>query len=42
MIEDQGYLCVQIMMPVSDKEALGDHEGILEFKVGPHSSGPGV
>lgn len=33
MVEDTGYLSVQVMMPVSDKEALGEHEGILEFKV---------
>jgi cell cycle checkpoint protein len=34
MVESSGFLCVQIMMPVGDKVGLGEHQGILEFKVG--------
>ena len=32
-IESSGFLCVQIMMPVSENVPLGGHSGILEFKV---------
>ncbi|GFZ45867.1 hypothetical protein JCM24511_03599 [Saitozyma sp. JCM 24511] len=33
MVENSGFLCVQIMMPVGDKVGLGEHQGILEFKM---------
>ena len=33
-IEESGFLCVQIMMPVQDPSKVGQHSGILEFKVG--------
>ena len=33
MVESTGFLCVQIMMPVSDRVEVGGHSGILEFKV---------
>ncbi|ORX33853.1 Rad1/Rec1/Rad17 [Kockovaella imperatae] len=32
-IENSGFLCVQIMMPVSEGVAMGGHSGILEFKM---------
>jgi cell cycle checkpoint protein len=32
-VEGTGFLCVQIMMPVADGVPLGEHSGILEFKV---------
>ncbi|ORY30003.1 Rad1/Rec1/Rad17 [Naematelia encephala] len=34
-IESSGYLCVQIMMPVSENLPTGNHSGILEFKMNP-------
>lgn len=33
-IEQSGFLCVQIMMPVGEGVPVGSHSGILEFKVG--------
>lgn len=33
-VESSGFLCVQVMMPVADGVPLGEHSGILEFKVG--------
>ena len=38
MIEESGFLCVQIMMPVSGSMTVGEHQGIIEFKVSPNSS----
>lgn len=33
MIETDGFLCIQIMMPVQEGIPMGSHSGILEFKV---------
>jgi hypothetical protein len=33
MVESSGFLCVQIMMPVQGEVALGQHHGIIEFRV---------
>lgn len=33
MVEESGYLCVQIMMPFTKDVAVGTHQGIIEFKV---------
>lgn len=33
MIEESGYLCVQIMMPIGQGTSTGQHSGIIEFKV---------
>lgn len=32
-IEHEGFMCIQIMMPVGEGVELGAHSGILEFKV---------
>ncbi|KAK6903248.1 hypothetical protein L486_06710 [Kwoniella mangroviensis CBS 10435] len=32
-IEKSGFLCVQIMMPLSENVEIGGHSGILEFKM---------
>ena len=32
-IESSGFLCVQVMMPVTEGLPVGAHSGILEFKV---------
>lgn len=32
-IEREGFMCIQIMMPVNEGVDLGGHSGILEFKV---------
>jgi cell cycle checkpoint protein len=32
-IEREGFMCIQIMMPVSEGVDMGGHSGILEFKV---------
>lgn len=32
-IEHEGFMCIQIMMPVGEGIELGAHSGILEFKV---------
>jgi cell cycle checkpoint protein len=34
-IEEEGFLCVQVMLPLPEGLAEGMHNGILEFKVGP-------
>jgi hypothetical protein len=37
MIEANGFLSVQIMMPVTQGTNLGEHNGIIDFKVCPLS-----
>ena len=32
-VESTGFLCIQIMMPVGEGVPMGQHSGILEFKV---------
>jgi len=32
-VEHSGFLCIQIMMPVGEGVPMGQHSGILEFKV---------
>ncbi|WWC69155.1 uncharacterized protein I206_103091 [Kwoniella pini CBS 10737] len=32
-VETSGFLCVQVMMPLSDNVEIGGHSGILEFKM---------
>ena len=33
-IESSGFMCIQVMMPVPEGLTMGQHSGILEFKVG--------
>lgn len=33
-IESTGFMCIQVMMPVPEGLTMGQHSGILEFKVG--------
>ena len=32
-MEREGFMCIQIMMPVNEGVDMGSHSGILEFKV---------
>jgi cell cycle checkpoint protein len=32
-IEREGFMCIQVMMPVNEGVDMGNHSGILEFKV---------
>jgi hypothetical protein len=33
-IDDEGFMSIQVMMPVGEDVPIGEHSGILEFKVG--------
>lgn len=39
-IEREGFMCIQIMMPVGEGVDMGNHSGILEFKA--RYSGPNL